>query len=90
MPDTARTPVNTRQVATDTAHRTHKTRAPVHKREEAPDTARAYAPRAAEGQGTTNHTPKVGCYNNNMLGLGSFRCVFKTLFLVLHFKITLF
>ena len=46
-------------MATDTAHRTHGMRAPVNKRQEAPETARAYTP--AEGLGTTNHTPTVHC-----------------------------
>ena len=60
MLHTARAAVNTRQVATNTAHSPQRARAPVNKREEALDTARANVPRAAEGQGATNHTPRVG------------------------------
>ena len=52
--------VNKRQVTTNTAHRTQRAHAPVNKRQEAPHTARANVPSAAQGQGSTNHTPRVG------------------------------
>ena len=58
MPHTARAPVNKRQVATDTARNTKGTRAPVNGRQVAQDAAQAHAPRATEGQGATNHTPR--------------------------------
>ena len=35
-------------------------RTPVNKRQVAMDTARAYAPRATEGQGATTHNPRIG------------------------------
>ena len=61
IPHTAHALVNKRQVATKTVHGTQRAHAPVNRRQVAQDTAHAHALRAAEGQGATNHTPRVRC-----------------------------